>query len=229
MAEPDGDPMRETARPSAAAVRADWRSAYEEAGPAGVQAEIRRAEGASVRVAEWQPGMVSGLLQTAAYARESLRVAGGPLDYGRTEEDLEATVAERIRRQDVLRDPGKRVQVVMTEAALRAGIVSLDTLARQLDQLITVIGLPGVSVGIIPDFGPMPHWPFGFRLYDTLAVEESSSGETWYSSPDDVARHEKIMDALFAASVTGGGAIAMVRDTAGKIRAVQEKRSRGHG
>lgn len=73
-----------------------------------------------------------GLTQTAAYARELLALPGGPKDAGNaTDDDVEALIAQRVRRQEVLYEPDKRIQLVsMGGAALHGRVVrDQDTVA----------------------------------------------------------------------------------------------------
>jgi len=68
----------------------------------------------ATRIAEFQPGMISGLLQTSEYAREFLHLACGPVSYGQDEDEIDQ----------------------MVEGALRALVVSAPTLVGQLDRLL---------------------------------------------------------------------------------------------
>ena len=129
-------------------------------------------EAQAARIAEFQPGMVSGLLQTSEYAREFLHLACGPLSYGQDEDEIDRMVAKRMQRQHVLYQPAKRVQLVMLEGALRARVVSAPTLVGQLDRLLAVIGLSTLDLGVIPFEAAVPVFPLsGFRLYDLVIVE----------------------------------------------------------
>jgi hypothetical protein len=161
---------------------AAWKDAYRESGAGGVQASIVELETQETRIAEFQPGMISGLLQTSEYAREFLHLACGPLSYGQDEDEIDQMVANRMQRQQVLYQPAKRVQVIMLEGALRARVVSVPTLIGQLDRLLAVIGLPTLELGIIPFEAAVPVFPLsGFRLYGDLVIVESIVGSS--SSP----------------------------------------------
>jgi transcriptional regulator with XRE-family HTH domain len=107
---------------------AAWKDACRESGAGGVQAGILELDAQPTRIAEFKPGMISGLLQTSEY-REFLHLACRPLSYGQGEDEIDRMVAKRMRRQQVLYQPAKRVQVVMLEGALRARVVSAATLA----------------------------------------------------------------------------------------------------
>jgi transcriptional regulator with XRE-family HTH domain len=61
---------------------AAWKDAYRESGAGGAPAGIGELVAQATRIAEFQPGMISGLLQTPEYAREFLHLARGPLSYG---------------------------------------------------------------------------------------------------------------------------------------------------
>jgi hypothetical protein len=157
-------------------------------GAGGVQAGIVELETQATRIAEFQPGMISGLLQTSEYAREFLHLACGPLSYGQDEDEIDWMVAKLMQRQQVLYQPAKRVHVVMLEGALRARVVSVPTLIGQLDRLLAVIGLPTLELGIIPFEAAVPVFPLsGFRLYDDLVIAELIVGEQWLAEADDVA------------------------------------------
>jgi hypothetical protein len=136
--------------------------------------------------------MISGLLETSEYAREFLHLACGPLSYGQDEDEIDRMVAKRMHRQQVLYQPANRVQVVMLEGVLRARVVSVPTLAGQLDRLLAVIGLPALDLGIISFEAAVPVFPLsGFRLDDALVIVESIVGEQQLAEADDVARDEK--------------------------------------
>ena len=155
---------------------ASWRDAYRDAGADGVQADILELEAQTTRIAEFQPAQMSGLLQTADYAREYLHLLCGPLSFGSDEDAIEQMVAKRMERQRVLYEHGKQVQVVMLEGALRTRVVSAPTLVGQLDRLLAISGLSSLELGIIPFEVTVPVFPLsGFRLYETLSSWNQSS------------------------------------------------------
>ncbi|HET9117948.1 MAG TPA: Scr1 family TA system antitoxin-like transcriptional regulator, partial [Pseudonocardiaceae bacterium] len=74
-----------------------------------VQDAQAAAEARVTYIAEWQPAMVPGLVQTAAYARELLMRPDRSTLIDPSEVDPEAMAAGRVRRQDVLYQPGRRI------------------------------------------------------------------------------------------------------------------------
>jgi len=198
---------------------AAWKDAYRESGADGVQAGILEIESQSVRIAEFQPAIISGLLQTTEYARELQHLPCGPLSYGRSEAEIGRMIGERIQRQQVLYQPGKQIRVVMLEGALRTHVVSAPTLAGQLDRLLAVIGLPSVELGIIPFSAPVPVWPTaGFRLYDDLVIEESIEGENQVAEPEQVARYEKDLQLLWDAASKDHDAAPIIQGSLRSLR-----------
>lgn len=191
---------------------AAWKDAYRDSGADRVQADILELEAQTTRIAEFQPSMISGLLQTSEYAREFLHLPCGPLSFGQDEEELERMVAKRMQRQQVLYQPGKQVHVIMLEGALRARVVSASTLAGQLDRLMAISGLASLELGIIPFEATVPIFPLsGFRLYDDLVIVESIVGEQQLAEPDDVARYEKYLELLREAASTGREVAAVIQ------------------
>jgi len=193
---------------------AAWKDAYRESGAAGVQADILELEAQTTRIAEFQPSQISGLLQTADYAREYLHLPCGPLSFGADEDAIDQMVAKRMQRQQVLYQHGKQVQIIMLEGALRCRVVSAPTLAGQLDRLMAISGLSSLELGIIPFEAPVPVFPLsGFRLYDDLVIVESIVGEQQLGDADDVARYEKYLELLRESASTGREAAAVIRRT----------------
>ena len=198
---------------------AAWKDAYRDSGADAVQADILELEAQTTRIAEFQPSMISGLLQTSEYAREFLHLPCGPLSFSADEETIEQMVAKRMQRQQVLYQHGKQVQVVMMEGALRARVVSAPTLAGQLDRLMAVSGLASLELGIIPFEAAIPVFPLsGFRLYDDLVIVESIVGEQQLAEADDVARYEKYLELLRESASTGRDAAVVIQRSLESLR-----------
>lgn len=97
-----------------------------------------------------ETSVVPGLLQTPEYARAVTRAAVGGLDAD-ADERLEALVAVRLARQDVLRvDPPLELSAVLDEAVLRREIGGPEVMARQLGRLVEAARLPQVRLQVLP-------------------------------------------------------------------------------
>jgi len=195
-----------------------WKDAYAAIGADGVQADILAIEAGSARIAEFQPAMISGLVQTADYAREMLHLPCGPLSFGADEDEVERMIGVRMQRQRVLYGRGHQVTVIMLEAALRSRVVSVPVLAEQLTWLMSAWGLSALELGIVPDKAPLPIYPLGFRLYDDLVIVESIERELELADADQVARYEKYLELLREAAVTGDAARRIITAAAADLR-----------
>ncbi|MFJ4367039.1 helix-turn-helix domain-containing protein [Streptomyces chartreusis] len=97
-----------------------------------------------------ETSVVPGLLQTPEYARAVTRAAVGGLG-GDTDDRLDALVAVRLARQDVLRaDPPLKLSAVLDEAVLRREIGGPEVMARQLSRLMEAARLPQVRLQVLP-------------------------------------------------------------------------------
>jgi hypothetical protein len=186
-------------------------------GLAGRQAYLGSLETQITTLVEYQPALIPGIVQTAAYAREIAALAAAPAAAGAGSDEIEAMIAERVRRQEILYQPGKKVQVILGEAALYSRPGSVDTLAGQLDRLLSVTGLSSVQVGVVPLAAPMPVAPLcGFTLLDDeFVLVETMTGEQRLDGPHEIAVHVTASRQLLHAALTGSDAAALI----GRVRA----------
>jgi transcriptional regulator with XRE-family HTH domain len=177
------------------------------------QASIGALEEASKRIAKFQPVLIPSQVRTAEFAAELLRLPLGPLTWGEDQEGVDRMVAAQLDRQRVLYRPGKRVQVVVLEAALRTRTVSPEAMAGQLDRLLAIGGLPSLEFGIIPTAAQVPVYPLsGFVIFDDHLVSvETLTGEQRISEPAEVKAYLEAFDLLNTAAVHGREATELVR------------------
>ncbi len=189
-------------------------------GIAAAQVQIAGLESAATHIAEYQPIMLPGLVQTAAYARELLALHGGPMTAGASEDEVEALVSARIRRQEILYQPGKQIQLVIGEAALHDPPGSIETLVGQLDRLVAVAGLASVDLAVLPVGTRMPVLPLSsFAAHDQRVVfVETMTGEQRLDQPDEVAVYVKAFELLRNAAATGPEAVALIQRVAAGLR-----------
>ncbi len=189
-------------------------------GIAAWQAQIAAMESAATHIAQYQPAMLPGIVQTAAYARELLALHGGPFTAGASEDDVEALVAERIRRQQILYQPRRQIQIVIGETALHDPPGSAETLLGQLDRLVAVAGLASVDLAVLRVGTKMPVLPLSsFTTHDKQVVfVETMTGEQRLDEPDEVAVYVTAFDLLRDAAATGPDAVALIHDVAAQLR-----------
>jgi transcriptional regulator with XRE-family HTH domain len=194
-------------------------------GGAAFEGRVGRAEEQATRIGEFAVAVIPGILQTADYARELLGVPAGLATWDARENAIEEKVTARLRRQEALYNPGKRVQIVLGEAALRTLVVSPPVLAAQLGKLLSALRLPSVELGVIGFGQRMPVYPLGFRVLDEeMAVTESTVAEEEYTAgekPKELATLLGAFDELRRAASTGAAAEAIIQRALDDLRSMQ--------
>jgi transcriptional regulator with XRE-family HTH domain len=175
-------------------------------------------EAQAMRIAEWQPAMIPGLVQTAAYARELFDHPDRSTLTDPGDADPDSMATARVRRQDILYQPGRQIELIVGEAALRSTPGTIGTLLGQLDRLVSVIDLPTVEFGIVP-FPLMPVMPLtSFYFHDDVVYIETLTAEQQLAEPDEVAVYVKAFGLLRAAAVTGPDSVALIQRVAAELR-----------
>jgi transcriptional regulator with XRE-family HTH domain len=159
--------------------------------------------------------VVPGLVQTADYARHVFQsvseLHGSP-------RDTEQAVRARIRRQQVLYDATKRIEILTTEWALRTSVCPRPVMAAQIDRLLAVLGLGSLRFGIIPLGAQLPTVPMnGFWIVDDHVVAETVNAEITVHDPDDVALHERLIDMLWSVAADGNEARTLLSQIASDL------------
>jgi transcriptional regulator with XRE-family HTH domain len=128
---------------------------------------------ASLRI--WQPGVLSGLLQTGDYAHAILSVNPGV-----TDDQVDARLAARLARQETLtRDDPPPVWFLVDETALRRNVGSPELMAKQLAHLAGVARLPNVAIQVVPNIAHAGLLG-GFALTEGAAyVETAVAGQVF--------------------------------------------------
>jgi hypothetical protein len=191
--------------------------------PAAFQDRVRAIEEQSERIGEFESAVIPGILQTADYMRQLVSLPGGLRTWGADDAAIEDMIAARLRRQENLTVSGRRFQFVVGEAALRTLVVTPETLAGQLDKLLSLIRLPAVDFRVIGFSQRMAAYPIGgFRVYDDdLIVVESMVGEREHrreNEPDAVKAYLEAFGELRQAGSAGAEAEALIRQALADLR-----------
>ncbi|MFI8974190.1 DUF5753 domain-containing protein [Nocardia asteroides] len=150
----------------------------------------------------WNPGIVIGLVQTADYARAILTECFNVLE---VPNDLDETVAARMRRQHILDRCEREFHFLIGEAALHQTVGNSQVMDGQIRALRSQLDArPHVRIGIVPlnsrFVGPAPD----FVIHDTARVEsETVTGEVIATSARDVALAARTFDRLDKQAVYG--------------------------
>ncbi|MFF1477329.1 helix-turn-helix domain-containing protein [Streptomyces sp. NPDC058301] len=142
-------------------------------------------EAEASRISTFQYGLIPGLLQTAAYAKEAISSTAMT---AAIENRVDALVEVRLARQVVLtRDEPLELWAVIHESALKATCLNPATMRDQLQRLIDRALLPNVSIQVLPD---------GTALHPGVTGPFTILG--FAEHPDlDVVHLESLADALY--------------------------------
>jgi transcriptional regulator with XRE-family HTH domain len=159
---------------------------------------------------------IPGLLQTAGYARSRMEEAVRMHAFD--EAGIDTAIAARLRRQEALYDTGRTFEFIICDAALQVLLCPSDDMAGQLDRLLTVSGLPNVTLGIIPLHQRLSVAPMhGFLIADDVTFVETHTSELILTG-EESAHYARIADALLAESLTGDDARDLIAAAASALR-----------
>jgi transcriptional regulator with XRE-family HTH domain len=189
------------------------RSWAEEEGTLAVRnQEIGQVERDTTRLRNFQPSAISGLLQTADYARRVLMMLDPE---GRR--DIPAAVAARMERQTALYDTAKTFEFVLTEGALRWRPGPPQLMLAQLDRILSIATLPNVTIGVLPYDREATNLHLnGFTIFDrpdgSLLLLETYHGEDRIDSDDQkIEMYRQAFAGIREAAATGTDAATVIR------------------
>ncbi|WP_028476069.1 helix-turn-helix transcriptional regulator [Nocardia sp. CNY236] len=187
----------------------EWRQALG-TGMKRRQQQTLRLESRAEFIRNWEPAIVSGLLQTADYATAIMRNIIG---FYRIPDDLDDAVSKRMERQRILYQNGKRFHILMAEQALYTTFGNDQVMIGQLDRLYSVIGMSRVTLGIVPRSSEGLVVVENFFMFDNrmVKVEGHTAGIT-ITQPREIALYGRAFDILASQSVTGDAARALIRE-----------------
>jgi transcriptional regulator with XRE-family HTH domain len=187
----------------------DWRR-MERAGLRLAQESVRELYERTKLFRFYSSVLIPGPVQTEPYIQALLsafRDRRGLID------DVDEAVAERMDRQESLLRGDHRYAIVLEEGTLYYQIGGPKVLAGQLRHLLSVAGLPSMSLGIIPqNVDRSVMWPVEmFFIFDDVQVNvELVSGFLTISQPREIAMYAKGFAQLAEAAVYGAEARALI-------------------
>ncbi|GIG62330.1 hypothetical protein Lfu02_67020 [Longispora fulva] len=190
-------------------------------GQGAIQRRYNEMTRKAALIRDIETGCIPGMLQTAEYIRARMTenawlhredLSLTPEQVAETHRlDIEAGTAERLKRQHLLYEPGRRFEFLATEASLRFLLCPPQAMLGQLDRLLAIIdGMPNVTLGIVPFDVFLPYTPpEGFLLLDKVAIVETVAGETFYRG-EDAGPYLRAWDLLAAEARFGAEAREIV-------------------
>lgn len=189
---------------------ATWRRQFRTAGFARRQRVALPLDASVSLIRAFETGVVPGLLQTPQYARDLYARLAAFLGHA---SDVEDAVRARIRRQEVLYEPGRRFRFLVTEAALLTRVCPPAVLRAQLDRLAVITELDTVDLAVLGLDTPLPHpvW-HGFWIYDDgLVLVETPTAELSLRDADDIETYRRLFESLWDVATHGTDASTLLR------------------
>lgn len=157
----------------------------------------------------FENAVIPGLIQTPEYARARFAQA---VMVHKVPNDINEAVRARMQRQEMLYRPDRRFHFVLTEAALRYRLVSVDVMMAQLDRLMALSAMRNVRLGVIEFKTQYVIDPrHGFWLLDNDLVRiETYSAELNLRQPQEIELYCSIFEQLAAVASYGGTARAVI-------------------
>ncbi|MGH3157787.1 MAG: helix-turn-helix domain-containing protein [Streptosporangiaceae bacterium] len=155
--------------------------------------------------------VVPGLLQTPQYASALMSAITA---FQGTPDDVADAVTARMKRNQVLCQPGHRFAIVIEESVLRYQIGSAAAMAEQLDYLLEATSLPSVALGVIPFTAEhRPMWTLeAFTCFDDQrAYVELLAAQVTITVPREVRLYLDAFAQLSTLAATGDHARALIR------------------
>jgi transcriptional regulator with XRE-family HTH domain len=183
-------------------------------------------EEAASRLQRYDPELVPGLLQTAAYAREVI-MADQP-DPG--EAEVTGRVQARLARQALLIrvTAPLTAEVLLGEAVLRRLVGGPQVMAEQLDQLADAALLPNVSIRVVPLRARLHRGvlsgPFAILRFPVNGDGQESeppvvyvagfTGALYLEQPAEIQRYQEVYTGISAAALDEPASRTLIRQAA---------------
>ncbi|MDL5202152.1 helix-turn-helix transcriptional regulator [Streptomyces sp. ALI-76-A] len=172
----------------------------------------------SLRV--YEPQIITGLLQTRAYAEAIIR--GGSPETSDTEIDKRVQV--RLRRQDRIATEGEplRLWVVLDEAALRRVVGSRQVMREQLEHLAEMSQRPHITVQVLPfEVGAHPGINGQYSILEFADAADSSvvyiegvTSDLYLEKAHDVQKYTVMYEHLRAQALNVDQSTRLIEDVA---------------
>lgn len=190
-----------------------WWQAYSSTLTDATQTQIALEEDATT-ITNFEPVVVPGLLQTAAYARAVISTVG----LRPTLREIETKVAARMARQAILTKPDPpRLLAILDEAVLRREVGDRGVMTRQLRQLVeTATSQPNVTILVIPftagahaaTEGPFAIMEFGIEPGAVLL--EGKTADWFLEEDDEIAAYQDTARMLEQSALGADDSVALI-------------------
>lgn len=177
-----------------------------------------RIERSSAEIREYQPLLISGLLQAPAYARATL--SSGHLSA--TPDLLEQAVKTRIERLSEI-PPRVQLRFVLDEIVLRRRVGPSEVMREQLDHMLSLIEDRRIRLSIIPDHAPRQTAVGGsFRIFglpggSVVVHLEHAKGQVVVDDPETVNEMATAYGDLQAEALPSYATVELIEKVRGEL------------
>ena len=201
--------------------RKGWWHTYGRVLPTWFEAYIG-LESEAVRLRDFQPLVMPGLLQTEEYARAVLRAAPNA---GSTE-DIDRQVALRMDRQAILAQSSPPdLWVVLSESVLRAQVGGPRVMHAQLRRLLDIAERPNITVQVLPfsnaahvdPISPFTILEFPEAADPTVVYLEHLTGCLFLETEDEIRRYKVVFDHMRAEALGIGQSADLIAQMAADL------------
>lgn len=163
-------------------------------------------EQATTTLRDWSPTVLTGLVQTAGYARAVLETS-----LGVTSEVVNARLKGRMERQKHFWARDVRAWFIVDEPSLYRLAGSPETMAVQMHHLGELAAMPNVTVQVLP-LVVHPAGASGFVITDSAAYAEHVGQGYVFTEPEAATRFDDMFDSLRAESYRASESAALIRE-----------------
>jgi transcriptional regulator with XRE-family HTH domain len=163
-------------------------------------------EDQAAELLSWTPAVVSGLAQTAGYARGLLATYPGA-----SAEQVGTRLKGRMARQRRLyRDEGPAVILLVDMASLYRAVGSTEVMAEQCARLAGLAGRPNVTLQVVPPVA-IPLGTASLVITDTAGYTENALTGAVYTDTESVIRLRRLFDTVRAEARPASESLAITR------------------
>lgn len=172
------------------------------------QQKALKLEAEATHIRDYQPQIMPGLLQTAEYAAAKLRRG---IEFHQVPDDVDEAVSKRMERQRILYQRNHLFHFLIAEQALYTTVGADAVMIGQLDRLASIIGMPRVTIGIVPATAEALVVSTNFAMFDNrLVMVEGTAAELTITQPREIATYGRAFKTLAGQSVTGAVARRLI-------------------
>ncbi|WP_282776617.1 MULTISPECIES: DUF5753 domain-containing protein [unclassified Nocardia] len=138
------------------------------------------------------------------------------IEFYQVPDDVDEGVAKRMERQRVLYQRDHRFHFLVSEQSLYTTVGSDEIMRGQLDRMASIIGMPRITLGVIPATAEALIVSTSFVMFDNrMVMVEGTAAELTITQPREVSIYGRAFDMLASQSVTGEPARAIIRKALG--------------